>query len=89
MNFGGAVSAMVTSIKNNARPKRKTYFDRDNKPSKKKKERNALLEKKATPQQLLKIRQTIKLENKEALKKNIIIVAIGFVIIIGGLLIFN
>ena len=89
MSFGGAVSAMVTSIKNNARPKRKTFFDRNSKSSKNKKEKNALLNKKVTPQQLLKIRQTIKLENKEALKKNIIIIAIGFVIIIGGLLIFN
>ena len=56
MSFGGAVSAMVTSIKNNARPKRKTFFDRNSKSSKNKKERNALLNKKVTPQQLLKIR---------------------------------
>ncbi len=28
MSFGGSVSAMILSIKNNARTKRKTYFDR-------------------------------------------------------------
>jgi hypothetical protein len=29
MSFGGSVSAMISSLKNNARAKRKTYFDKN------------------------------------------------------------
>ena len=69
MSFGGSVSSMISSLKNNARNKRKNYFDRDNSISKhKNKKRNALLDKKATPEQLEQIRNNMIQENKKERK---------------------
>ena len=65
MSFGGSVSAMISSLKNNARPKRKTYFDRGYCGDKESKTRHPLLDKKATPEQLKTIRENLKKENKE------------------------
>ncbi len=65
MSFGGSVSAMISLLKNNARAKRKTYFDHDSKSTKgAKEERNALLDKKASPKQLAEIRNTMIQENR-------------------------
>jgi hypothetical protein len=90
MSFGGSVSAMLSSIKNNARAKRKTYFDRDNKYSKNGEEkRNPLLDKKATPEQLAEIRNSLIKENKKDLIKNLIMIVVVLVLIISLLLFFN
>lgn len=67
MGFGGSVSAMIASIKNNARAKRKTVFDR--KYNYKQKEVNdKLLSKKATPRQLEEIRKKVS-QQKQKEKK--------------------
>ncbi len=90
MSFGGSVSAMISSLKNNARAKRKTYFDRDNAFFKKrKKSRNALLDKKATPEQLEKIRKSLIKENRNERNKNLAIIVIATALIISALLLFN
>lgn len=82
MGFGGAVSSMITSLKNNARGKRNTYFDRDNRVSKEKIEINKLLEKKATPEQLHKIRKEIAESNKKNQIKNVKIIIITVVLLL-------
>ncbi len=90
MSFGGAVSAMAASLRNNARKKRKTYFDRDNSHSENKNEnRNVLLEKKATLEQLAKIRNSFIKENRRNNIKNVVIILIILVSNIVALLIFN
>ena len=63
MSFGGAVSVMITSIKNNTRLRRKSYFDKN--ILIKDKERDALLDKKATPEQLESIRNRLIEENRQ------------------------
>ena len=63
MSFGGAVSAMVTSLKNNKRP-RVSAFKRL-KGYENVKYKKGKIEKKATPQQLKEIRERIQKENKK------------------------
>ena len=90
MSFGGAVSAMAASLRNNARKKRKTYFDRDNSHSENKNEnRNTLLEKKATPEQLAEIRKEMIKENRKERIKMSVIIGILVIFIISALLFFN
>ena len=90
MSFGGSVSAMLSTIKNNARAKRITYFDRDNKLSKNGEEkRNPLLNKKATPEQLAEIRNRLIKENQKNRIKNLLIIVILLACIISLLIFFN
>lgn len=78
MSFGGAVSAMLTSLKNNKRP-RVSAFEKikgyEHTPYKKGK-----IEKKATPHQLKLIREKIQKENK----RNTIIMVITFLALFFG-----
>ena len=75
MSFGGAVSAMLTSLKNNKRS-RVSAFEKikgyENIPYKKGK-----IEKKATPLQLKEIREKLQKENK----RNTIIIVITAIIV--------
>ncbi|MCB0459325.1 MAG: hypothetical protein R2821_02395 [Flavobacteriaceae bacterium] len=75
MSFGGAVSAMLTSLKNNKRS-RVSAFEKikgyENIPYKKGK-----IEKKATPLQLKEIREKLQKENK----MNTVIVTIVSIIV--------
>ncbi len=90
MSFGGSVSAMIATMKNNARSKRKSYFDRDNSLSKNKKtERNALLDKKASPELLAEIRKRMKSENKKIRTINTAIIIVTLTFVISALLLFN
>lgn len=58
MSFGGLVSAMLSSSKNNARPKMKIFFNRNTKYSdKRNKKKNAFLDKNASPKLLAEIRE--------------------------------
>ncbi|MDY0780911.1 hypothetical protein [Tenacibaculum sp. IB213877] len=71
MSFGGAVSAMITSLKNNKRP-RKSVFDKLEKNT------GALsgklyFDKKATQKQLSEIKQRLQKENRIRITRNIII----------------
>lgn len=89
MSFGGSVSAMIASLKNNARPKRKTYFDRDAKSLKRNKKRNPLLDIKATPEQIKKIRKSITFENRRERIKSIVIFSITAIVLIVVVVIMN
>ncbi|MCF6349083.1 MAG: hypothetical protein L3J20_12410 [Flavobacteriaceae bacterium] len=63
MGFGGSVSAMITSLKNNKRS-RVSMFDKLKKYENVKYKDGGKIEKKATPQQLKAIRERIQKENK-------------------------
>ena len=65
MGFGGSVSAMVSSLKNNKRSRVSTFSKL--KRYENVKYKNGRIEKKATPQQLKEIRERLQKENKKAL----------------------
>ncbi|MDB2384876.1 hypothetical protein N9V96_00195 [Polaribacter sp.] len=75
MSFGGAVSAMIASIKSNARGKRKTFFDRKH-TYKKRVAEDKLLQKKASPKQLQQIRKKLAKQNKRERTKTILVIII-------------
>ena len=90
MGFGGAVSAMVTSLKNNSRTKRKTFFEGNDVGLKNRElEMKTLLDKKATPEQLVKIRNEIIVRNRKEKIKSIILISIISLLIISAFLLFN
>lgn len=83
MGFGGSVSAMITSLKNNAR-KRKTLYDNKDFFNKVSSTKTYVTDKKATPQQLREIRKRLEKENK---KQKLVNLRVGlFVFIIIGLI---
>ncbi|MEN8121335.1 MAG: hypothetical protein ABFS35_13365 [Bacteroidota bacterium] len=87
MSFGGSVSAMITSLKNNSRQKKKLLFDKKDTnwkkvPVKLKKFR----EKKATQKQLRKIRTKLLAENSRDTYKKV--VALGLALLIVSWLIY-
>lgn len=84
MSFGGAVSAMVTSLKNNKRP-RKSALKRYEKYTFKDSDR-PLFDQKATPEQLAEIRERIQKENKRTTK---IYMALFIIIVVLGLFVFH
>ena len=80
MSWGGAVQAMITSLKNNARKKRKNYFDGKGMNSEKQDTKHPWLEKKASPEQLEAIRQKVALQKKVELIHNVRIMIISLVL---------
>ena len=83
MGFGGSVSAMITTLKNNAR-KRKTLNDNKDFFNKVSSTKTYVRDKKATPQQLREIRKRLKKENK---KQRLVNLRVGlFVFVIIGLI---
>ena len=64
MSFGGAVSAMITSLKNNRR-QRSSAFDKV-KNYGEVHSKKPFIDKKASPQQLKEIREKLKRENRRA-----------------------
>jgi len=63
MGFGGSVSAMISSLKNNKRSRVRTFDKLKKYENVKYKE--GKIEKKATPQQLKEIRERLQKENKK------------------------
>ena len=81
MSFGGSVSAMITSLKNNSRSKnRKSYFKKDKSFSNKENEKNVFLDKKATPEQLEAIRKNIRKNNRRDKMVNVIILVFAIIV---------
>jgi len=80
MSFGGSVSAMITTLKNNAR-ERNTIFDRKNRAIRKGNKKRYVTDKKATTKQLHKIRKRIKKENRLKAIKAIFLTLLILVII--------
>lgn len=79
MGFGGAVSAMITSLKNNKRNRTSTF----DKLERFQKEDNDKLYFKntASAEDLLKIKLQLKKENKILLIKNCVLIILGLIII--------
>ncbi len=79
MGFGGAVSAMITSLKNNKRNRKSTF----EKLEKFRKENNDKLYFKnaATKEELEEIRFKMKKENRISLIKNITLFTVVFIIL--------
>ena len=87
MSFGGFVSAMITSLKNNSRQKnRKSYFKKDKSFSNKENEKNVFLDTKATPEQLEAIRKNIRNKNRKDRMVNVILLV--FVIIVTAIILY-
>jgi len=78
MGFGGSVSAMVSSLKNNKRPRVSTFSKL--KRYENVKYKKGSIEKKATPQQLKEIRERLQKENKKSLTISITIIAISILL---------
>ena len=80
MSFGGSVQGMVTTLKNNSSlvSKKQKYFDLKGGTKYLRKRTNF---KKATPDQLKKIRELIRLENRKNLYLNHIFIRIFFLIL--------
>jgi len=77
MSFGGAVSAMITSLKNNSRRKSKSHFETNNIGNRTRDTKlDSLLKKEATKEQLEKIRKKIK---RQKINKSIKII-IAFIV---------
>jgi hypothetical protein len=73
MSFGGAVSAMISSLKGNSRRKERTHFNRKELKAKGSNEiYSKLLKRKATPEQLAEIRAKVKTEKRRVLIKTIV-----------------
>ena len=73
MSFGGAVSAMMTSLKNNKRARISTFKKLKNYEDVKYKK--GPIKKKATPEQLREIREKLQKENKRDLLITILVIA--------------
>ena len=80
MSFGGAVSGMITSLKNNKRSRSDTFKKMKNFEGVHYNEIH--FDKKATPQQLEKIKAKIKKENRDLFLKRAIILGIFFLLIV-------
>ncbi|PLX03201.1 MAG: hypothetical protein C0595_07990 [Marinilabiliales bacterium] len=76
MSFGGTVSAMITSLKNNARPKRKRLFDRSIPET----DIKLRPRKKATKEQLEQARLKMKDENRKLLYRRIAALLVSLII---------
>lgn len=76
MSFGGAVSAMVTSLKNNKRSRKSAFKRLKDNPSEYGEGSKLHFENKATPSQLKKIREDIQRENRKLMIRNIVIIVV-------------
>jgi len=78
MSFGGSVSAMITSLKNNARPKKKILFDKkDTNWKNVNSDLKKIPEKKVSKQKLRQIRNKLTAENSRDNYKKFIVLIIS------------
>ncbi len=82
MSFGGAVGAMITSLKNNKRDRKSALKRLKENPAEYSEGGELYFDKKATPAQLHKIREDLKGENRKAFIRKAVIVGIIFVLLI-------
>ena len=71
MGFGGSAAAMITSLKNNKRTRVSTF--QKIKDFKEGKNIQVSFDKKATPQQLQRIREKLQSENRKKRKRGLLI----------------
>jgi len=86
MSFGGHVAAMIASIKNNARAKRKNYFDRKDIYTSKSK---GIELRKATPEELAHIKRNMILQNNKRRQNNLIALLVTVFLILISVLLLN
>lgn len=82
MSFGGAVSAMMTSLKNNKRERKSALKRLKDSPLEYGDSGKLHFESKATESQLKSIREKIKRENRIRLLKNVIIISVFMALLI-------
>jgi predicted nucleic acid-binding Zn ribbon protein len=80
MSFGGSVSGMLVSLKNNKRTRVSTFEKMKN--FREGKNIQVSFDKKATSHQLKNIREKLQKENKTRLKRNLIIFSIIILLLI-------
>ena len=76
MSFGGAVSGMVTSLKNNKRERKSALKRLKDNPAEYGDEGKLHFENKATQAQLQKIREDLKRENRVKMIRNLVIIGV-------------
>ena len=86
MSFGGSVSAMISTLKNNARA-RKTLFDGSAKLASGIRVKKIVSEKKASPELLKEIRTRMKRENRIRSTRILIMTSIFLLILLVILLV--
>ncbi len=82
MSFGGAVSAMVTSLKNNKRERKSALKRLKDNPAEYGNSGKLHFENKATQAQLQKIREDLKRENRKRIMKTVLIIAVFMALLI-------
>lgn len=82
MGGEGHIFAMIQSIKQNTQPRRNVF----DKHAYRKSRIRKIKDKKATPEQLQRIREEAKAENRRVLKKRIIAIVISLGILVAGIL---
>jgi hypothetical protein len=81
MSFGGSVQSMITSLKNNSRSKRKSYFDKGGLYSKQSR-KGSFFKKKATPEQLANIKEKMLSQRRDNRTKTLMIIGFGIFILV-------
>ena len=89
MGFGGAVSAMITSLKNNNRRKKRNPFSKEKDYAVKKDTINNYTFPEATPELLEKIKNDLIIHNRKKTITTIILTAIIIIIFIFGFVLVN
>ena len=82
MSFGGAVSAMVTSLKNNRRDRKSAFKKLKDNPAEYGEEGKLHFENEATPDQLKKIREDLRRENRKVMIRNVSIIVVIMLVLI-------
>lgn len=82
MSFGGAVSAMMTSLKNNKRDRKSALKRLKDNPAEYGEDGKLHFENTATPAQLKKIREDLKRENKKIMIRNVTIIVVVMAVLI-------
>ncbi len=89
MSFGGSVAAMISSLKNNKRPRQSAHEKYKHYINNVKKRDNILPEKKLSKEQLKEIRDKIQAENKKSFIKQIVAFIFAIVFILTFILILK
>jgi len=82
MSFGGAVSGMITSLKNNKRDRKSALKRLKDNPAEYGEDGKLHFEKTATPAQLKKIREDIQRQNRKIMIRNVVIIGLIAAILI-------
>ena len=81
MSWGGSVQTMISSLKNNARKKRSTFFDGAGLGAKTEEEKHPWLEKEASPEKLAEIRKQVAERKRSALIRNAMLMLLSLILL--------